>query len=189
MLLGLSCKPLALRHSKSASFGGGSSLLALICIGCPSFGVWLKPVPNPPQHHPAPAPCTSRPQFDLYWAAAPGLVRLPSGVWTVPGAPLHWECPLLPARGIPSPHSPPWSTSKLLLSPGSTSTGWEETEPCQNLLIFHERGKKTQQQSFSFFSPPSLTLLIRGFWLDVLLLPPTLPPVLSGNQPLANLCL
>lgn len=120
MLLGLSYTSLALGHTKSASFGDGRSHPASICVGCPSFGARLELPSNPPQHHPAPAPCTSSPQFDLYGTAAPRLVLSQQGLrgaWSPPAL----GCPLVPARGIPSPCSPPQSTSKLPPSLGSTS--------------------------------------------------------------------
>lgn len=181
MLLGLSCTPLALRHPKSTSFGDGRSHPAFISVGRPSFGVWLKPPSNPPQHHPAPAPCTGSPQFDLsgYWAAGPRLVLLPAGFgWCLERRSAGMSpCP---RTGHPTPE-----LKQNLPPPSSTSAGWEETEPCRNLTFFsHGRGKKneTQQQNYYFFSSPSLTLLIWGFCSKVLFSPPCLELPLGTSR-------
>lgn len=61
--------PSALRHSK---YGDNRSHPVFSCVRCGGFGVWLELLSNLSQHHPAPS--TSIVQFDLYWAAAPGLL-------------------------------------------------------------------------------------------------------------------
>lgn len=119
-----------------------------------------------PQHDPASCTCSS--QLDPHWAAAPRLILAQQGsdgAWSIPAL----GC-LLPGN-IPE-------LQQTATSPGPTSPGWEETEPCQNLMIFHARGEKTLK------NPTKFLLLFSSFYntsdLGFLIKSVTLPPALSS---------